>query len=161
MKINQNRLNPRFKMKYLLLYLYAYTFSRVLGIQTAHIRQTICMDYYTLVRGQVVGDQAKWRSHHVHYTWDGWSGGRIFGYRSHETQRGRCHFKAQNSIWMGEKSCSVRLVNGTVILRNSKPHVLFLISPITFSLEHIVKLNGLPVGGRGVGKGGTEGKLAW
>ena len=62
---------------------------------------------------------------------------------------------------MSEKSCAVRLVTGTVILRNSKPHVLFLISPITFSLEHIVKLNGLPVGGRGVGKGGTEGKLAW
>ena len=44
---------------------------------------------------------------------------RILGYRSHETQRGRCHFKAQNSIWMSEKSCSVRLVTGTVILRNS------------------------------------------
>ena len=46
-----------YQMKYLLLYLYAYTFS--LGIQTANIRQTICMDYYRLVRGQVVGDQAK------------------------------------------------------------------------------------------------------
>ena len=147
MKINQNRLNPRFKMKYLLLYLYAYTFSRVLGIQTAHVRQMICMDYYRLVRGQVVGDQAKWKSHHVHYTWDGWGGGRIFGYRSHETQRGRCHFKAQNSIWMSEKSCSVRLVTGTVILRNSKANVLFLISPITFLREHIAKY-----------EGGTEGK---
>ena len=62
---------------------------------------------------------------------------------------------------MGEKSFSVRLVNRTVILRNSKPHVLFLISPITFSLEHIVKHDGWPVGGRGVGKGGTEGKLEW
>ena len=60
---------------------------------------------------------------------------------------------------MGEKSFSVRLVNRTVILRNSKPQVLFLISPITFSLEHIVKLNGLPVGGRGVGKGALKESL--
>lgn len=60
---------------------------------------------------------------------------------------------------MSEKSCSVRLVTGTVILRNSKPHVLFLISPITFSLEHIVKHDGWPVGGRGVGKGALKGSL--
>ena len=72
---------------------------------------------------------------------------RILGYRSHETQRGRCHFKAQNSIWMSEKACSVRLVTGTVILRNSKAKVLFLISPITFLREHIAKY-----------EGGTEGK---
>ena len=43
---------------------------------------------------------------------------------------------------MSEKSCSVRLVTGTVILRNSKPHVLFLISPITFLHEHIAKYEG-------------------
>ena len=43
---------------------------------------------------------------------------------------------------MSEKSCSVRLVTGTVILRNSKPHVLFLISPITFLHEHIAKNEG-------------------
>ena len=60
---------------------------------------------------------------------------------------------------MSEKSCSVRLVTGTVILRNSKPHVLFLISPITFSLEHIVKLNGLPVGGRGALKESLRGSV--
>ena len=71
---------------------------------------------------------------------------RIFGYWSHETQRGRCHFKAQNSIWMSEKSCSVRLVTGTVILRNSKPHVLFLISPITSLHEYIATYE---VGGGG------------
>ena len=48
---------------------------------------------------------------------------------------------------MSEKSCSVRLVTGTVILRNSKANVLFLISPITFLREHIAKY-----------EGGTEGK---
>ena len=53
---------------------------------------------------------------------------------------------------MSVKSCSVRLVTGTVILRNSKPHVLFLISPITFLHEHIAKYEG------GGGEGGTEGK---
>ena len=73
---------------------------------------------------------------------------RIFGYWSHETQRGRCHFKAQNSIWMSVKSCSVRLVTGTVILRNSKPHVLFLISPITSLHEYIATYE---VGGGGGG----------
>ena len=51
---------------------------------------------------------------------------------------------------MSEKSCSVRLVTGTVILRNSKPHVLCLISPITFLHEHIAKYE--------AGGGGTEGK---
>ena len=49
---------------------------------------------------------------------------------------------------MSEKSCSVRLVTGTVILTNSKPHVLFLISPITFLHEDIAKYEG----------GGTEGE---
>ena len=53
---------------------------------------------------------------------------------------------------MSEKACSVRLVTGTVILRNSKPHVLFLISPITSLHEHIATYE---VGG---GEGGTEGK---
>ena len=51
---------------------------------------------------------------------------------------------------MSEKSCSVRLVTGTVILRNSKPHVLFLISPITFLHEHIAKYE---AGGGGALKG--------
>ena len=53
---------------------------------------------------------------------------------------------------MSEKSCSVRLVTGTVILRNSKPHVLFLISPITSLHEHIATYE---VGGGG-GGGGHE-----
>lgn len=60
---------------------------------------------------------------------------------------------------MGEKSCSVRPVNGTDILRNSKPHVLFLISPITYSHELIVKRDGWPVGGRGWGRGALKGSL--
>ena len=53
---------------------------------------------------------------------------------------------------MSEKSCSVRLVTGTVILRNSKPHVLFLISPITSLHEHIATYE---VGGGG---GALKGK---
>ena len=54
---------------------------------------------------------------------------------------------------MSEKACSVRLVTGTVILRNSKPHVLFLISPIT-SLHELIATYEVGGGGRG----GTEGK---
>ena len=54
---------------------------------------------------------------------------------------------------MSEKSCSVRLVTGTVILRNSKPHVLFLISPITSLHEHIATYEVGGGGGGGAGEG--------
>ena len=56
---------------------------------------------------------------------------------------------------MSEKACSVRLVTGTVILRNSKPHVLFLISPITSLHEHIATYE---VRGGGGGGGALKGK---